>query len=150
MDALSPAHPARRVVFMKGAQVGGTECGNNWIGHVIHHTPGPTLAVQPKRHLLTDTIGMLLAVMVHPASVQDREGAEVQHQVVVLAFGEPGSAADHLDVEATLLVGRSRAMRSLPGASSPVVSTLALATQRSRPALKAARMPSRSGTAPAL
>ena len=29
-----------------------------------------------KRHLLTDTIGMLLAVIVHPASVQDRDGAE--------------------------------------------------------------------------
>ncbi len=29
-----------------------------------------------KRHLLTDTIGMLLAVRVHPANVQDRDGAE--------------------------------------------------------------------------
>lgn len=27
-----------------------------------------------KRHLLTDTIGMLLAVIVHPANVQDRDG----------------------------------------------------------------------------
>jgi phage terminase large subunit GpA-like protein len=51
MDALSPAHPARRVVFMKGAQVGGTECGNNWIGFVIHHAPGPMLAVQPTTEL---------------------------------------------------------------------------------------------------
>ena len=47
MDALSPAHPARRVVFMKAAQVGATESGNNWIGYVIHHAPGPMLAVQP-------------------------------------------------------------------------------------------------------
>jgi phage terminase large subunit GpA-like protein len=51
MDALSPMHPARRVVFMKGAQVGGTECGNNWIGYVIHHAPGPMLAVQPTTEL---------------------------------------------------------------------------------------------------
>jgi len=51
MDALSPAHPARRVVFMKGAQVGGTECGNNWIGYVIHQAPGPMLAVQPTTEL---------------------------------------------------------------------------------------------------
>ena len=29
-----------------------------------------------KRHVLTDTIGLLLAVQVHPASVQDRDGAE--------------------------------------------------------------------------
>ena len=47
MDALSPANPARRVVFMKAAQVGATEAGNNWIGYVIHHAPGPMLSVQP-------------------------------------------------------------------------------------------------------
>ena len=47
MDALSTTHPAQRVVFMKAAQVGATEAGNNWIGYVIHHAPGPMLAVQP-------------------------------------------------------------------------------------------------------
>jgi len=47
MDALSPTHPARRIVVMKSAQVGFTEGGNNWIGYVIHHVPGPMLAVQP-------------------------------------------------------------------------------------------------------
>ena len=29
-----------------------------------------------KRHILTDTLGLLLTVGVHPASVQDRDGAE--------------------------------------------------------------------------
>ena len=40
--------------------------------------PAMTLArrCSPKRHVLTDTIGLLLAVHVHPASVQDRDGAE--------------------------------------------------------------------------
>ena len=47
MDCLSPASKVERVVFMKGAQIGGTECGNNWIGYVIHHAPGPMLAVLP-------------------------------------------------------------------------------------------------------
>jgi phage terminase large subunit GpA-like protein len=47
MDALSPRHPAQRVSFMKAAQVGATEAGNNWIGFVIHHAPGPMLAVLP-------------------------------------------------------------------------------------------------------
>ena len=32
MDALSPMSPVERVVFMKGAQLGATEMGNNWIG----------------------------------------------------------------------------------------------------------------------
>jgi phage terminase large subunit GpA-like protein len=47
MDALSPGDPTQRIVFMKAAQVGATEAGNNWIGFVIHHAPGPMLAVQP-------------------------------------------------------------------------------------------------------
>lgn len=47
MDALSPSSPARRVIFAKGAQVGGSEAGNNWMGYVIHHAPGPFLLVQP-------------------------------------------------------------------------------------------------------
>jgi len=47
MDALSPEHPAQRISFMKAAQVGATEAGNNWIGFVIHHAPGPMLAVLP-------------------------------------------------------------------------------------------------------
>ncbi|WP_420587955.1 phage terminase large subunit family protein [Marivita sp.] len=47
MDALSPNHPAQRISFMKAAQVGATEAGNNWVGFVIHHAPGPMLAVLP-------------------------------------------------------------------------------------------------------
>ena len=47
MDALGPRSPARRVVFMKGSQLGGTEAGNNWLGFVMHHSPGPILVVRP-------------------------------------------------------------------------------------------------------
>jgi phage terminase large subunit GpA-like protein len=47
MDALSARSPYQHVVFMKGAQLGGTEAGNNWIGYAIHHQPGPMLFVQP-------------------------------------------------------------------------------------------------------
>jgi hypothetical protein len=43
--------PARGVVFIEGAQVGGTTVGTNWIGYVVHHAPGPMLAVQPKTEL---------------------------------------------------------------------------------------------------
>jgi phage terminase large subunit GpA-like protein len=51
MDALSPSHPARRIVFAKAAQVGATEAGNNWIGYCVHQAPGPFLAVQPTTDL---------------------------------------------------------------------------------------------------
>jgi phage terminase large subunit GpA-like protein len=47
MDALSPAAPVERVVVMKGAQLGFTEAGNNWVGYVIHKSPGPMMVVQP-------------------------------------------------------------------------------------------------------
>jgi phage terminase large subunit GpA-like protein len=47
MDCLSPHYPAQRVVIQAGAQIGKTECGNNWIGYVIHLSPGPLLMVQP-------------------------------------------------------------------------------------------------------
>src|ERR671919_500322 len=47
MDCLSPSSPVQRVALMKGAQIGGTECGNSWIGYVIHQVPGPMMAVSP-------------------------------------------------------------------------------------------------------
>lgn len=51
MDALSPHARCHTVVFMKAAQVGATEAGNNWIGYCIHQAPGPFLAVQPTAEL---------------------------------------------------------------------------------------------------
>lgn len=47
MDALSPSSPVEKVIFMKGAQIGGTEAGNNWIGYIIDQAPGPMMVVQP-------------------------------------------------------------------------------------------------------
>lgn len=47
MDCLSPFSPIEEVVFMKAAQVGATELGVNWIGYIIHLSPGPMMAVQP-------------------------------------------------------------------------------------------------------
>ena len=44
MDTLSAVNPARRVVFMKGAQVGASEGGNCWLGYIMHHVPAPILA----------------------------------------------------------------------------------------------------------
>lgn len=47
MDSLSPSSTVEEVIFMKGAQVGASESGNNWIGYVIDRSPGPMLVVQP-------------------------------------------------------------------------------------------------------
>jgi len=47
MDVLSPTHPAKKIVFKKASQVGGTEAGNNWLGFIIDHSPGPIMLIQP-------------------------------------------------------------------------------------------------------
>jgi hypothetical protein len=38
MDCLSSMSEVQEVVFMKSAQIGGTEAGNNWIAYVIDHS----------------------------------------------------------------------------------------------------------------
>ncbi len=47
MDCLSHTSRSDVVVFMKGAQIGATEAGNNWLAYVVHHAPGPMLYVMP-------------------------------------------------------------------------------------------------------
>lgn len=47
MDALSVSDSTRKVVFMKSAQVGATEAGNNWLGYIIHWAPAPVMGVWP-------------------------------------------------------------------------------------------------------
>ena len=47
MDCLSPSLPFSRVVFVKPAQIGGSEVLLNFLGYIIHYAPGPTMMVQP-------------------------------------------------------------------------------------------------------
>lgn len=69
MDALSPASGTSRVVFMKGAQVGGTECGNNWIGFTIHRHPGPMLMVLPTVEVARKVSKQRLAPMIEASAI---------------------------------------------------------------------------------
>lgn len=39
MECLSPSHPAKHIVWMKGSQIGATEVGICWLGFKIHHAP---------------------------------------------------------------------------------------------------------------
>lgn len=64
MDSLSPTSPVERIAFMKGAQVGGTECGNNWIGFVIHHSPGPMITVLPTGDMAERTSKQRIAPLI--------------------------------------------------------------------------------------
>lgn len=69
MDSLSALNAIRRVVFMKGAQVGATECGNNWIGYVIHHAPAPFLMVQPTVDMAGRVSRQRIAPMIEASEV---------------------------------------------------------------------------------
>ncbi len=51
MDALSVHSPVERVTIMKGAQLGATELGNNWIGYIVDVCPAPTMLVAPVENL---------------------------------------------------------------------------------------------------
>ena len=47
MDSLSASDQTDFVVFMKGAQIGASEAGVNWVLYNIHHCPSPMLYVLP-------------------------------------------------------------------------------------------------------
>ena len=84
MDRLSPGDPTQRIVFMKAAQVGATEAGNNWIGFAIHQAPGPMLAVQPTVELGPEPGETQLAPADRPAD-RGKPGAAGANQAGALA-----------------------------------------------------------------
>lgn len=46
-EKLSANDPTKQISVMKGAQLGFTEAGLNWLGYIIHISPAPTLIVEP-------------------------------------------------------------------------------------------------------
>lgn len=47
MQKLSSHDPCQEIVFKKGAQIGATEAGNNWLGAIMDISPGPVMMVMP-------------------------------------------------------------------------------------------------------
>jgi len=52
MDCLVSNSGIERVVVMKAAQVGGTECALNFIGYVVHQVPGNIMLVMPSTEMI--------------------------------------------------------------------------------------------------
>lgn len=91
MDNLSPNSGVEYVCLMKGAQVGGTECGNNWLGYVIHHTPGPMMVVLPTLELAKRTSKQRIAPMIEEmpvlrARVKDARSRDSGNTLMVKEF----------------------------------------------------------------
>lgn len=78
MDALSPDNPVKRVVVMAGAQLGKTECGNNWLGSIIHQTPGPMLYVEPTLDVVKKVSQQRIAPMIEATPVLRDAVSEVR------------------------------------------------------------------------
>jgi len=78
MDCLSPSSTIERVIVMSGAQIGKTECGNNWIGYVVHRCPGPMLMVQPTVELAKRVSKQRIAPMIDSTPVLKERVAEAR------------------------------------------------------------------------
>lgn len=64
MDNLSITSPVQETVVMKGAQLGFTEAGNNFVGYVIDHAPGPGLFLQPSQDLANRNVRQKIDPMI--------------------------------------------------------------------------------------
>ena len=89
MDCLSVSSPVQRVVFMKGAQVGGTEAGNNWIGYVIHMAPGPMMAVSPTVEMAKRNSRQRIDPQLDPILLAERRSATFARRRKVLLVSTP-------------------------------------------------------------
>jgi phage terminase large subunit GpA-like protein len=91
MEELSPRSRTEHVVLMKGAQVGATECGNNLVGYVIAHSPGPILYVMPTLDMAKRTSRQRIQPMIDacPAlsdKVQDRRARDSGNAMMAKEF----------------------------------------------------------------
>jgi phage terminase large subunit GpA-like protein len=111
MDCLSPHHPAQRVVIMAGAQIGKTECGNNWIGYVIHRAPGPMLMVQPTVEIAKRVSKQRLAPMIEATPALRERVAESRSR-------DSGNTVQVKEFEGGVLIitgaNSSAGLRSMP------------------------------------
>ncbi len=64
MDNLSVISPVAETVVMKGAQLGFTEAGNNFVGYVIHHAPGPGLFLEPSQDIANRNVRQKIDPMI--------------------------------------------------------------------------------------
>jgi len=69
MDRLSVGDPTQEIIVMKGAQVGLTEAGNNWIGYTIDVSPCPFLAVQPTKDMAERNSKIRIQPMIEAAPI---------------------------------------------------------------------------------
>ena len=91
MDCLSPYSGIEKVVFMKGAQIGGTEVGNNFLGYIVHLSPGPVMLVMPtvdgaKRTSKTRIYPMFEAIPELKGVISNRRSKDASNTTLMKEF----------------------------------------------------------------
>lgn len=69
MDMLGSNNSVEDVIVMKGAQLGLTEAGNNWVGYTIHNDPAPMLMVMPTAETMKRNSEIRIAPMIEATPV---------------------------------------------------------------------------------
>lgn len=94
MDRLSPDDPCENVILMKCAQSGGSEVGCNWLGYIMHKTPGPAMYINASVSAAKDWRAEKLdpTIRATPALDPDRGGVVYSQK----SRSGDGSTADRL------------------------------------------------------
>jgi phage terminase large subunit GpA-like protein len=142
MSRLSANDPAETIVVMKGAQVGLTEAGNNWLGYIVHVSPAPTLMVMPteamvKKNSKTRIDPMIesspiLKERIQPARSRDSGNTLLQKEfpggVLMLVGANSASGLRSMPVKNLFLDEVDAYPHDLDGEGSPI--SLAIARTR--------------------
>lgn len=110
-DALSATNSISEVVFMKAAQIGATEIGNNWIGYIMHIAPAATLMVMPTDETVIKNSKVRIAPMIRDTSV-------LRKRINLSKSKEGGNTIKEKEFPGGILImvsaGSSVGLRSLP------------------------------------
>lgn len=72
MEVLTLSHPARRVTFLKSAQIGGSEAVLNMIGQIMAETPAPVLVMLPSIEMMRGYNKLKLDPMINASPALSR------------------------------------------------------------------------------
>lgn len=134
MDMLSVNNLVQDVIVMKGAQLGFTEAGCNWIGYVIDVAPGPFLAVQPTESTMKRNSRMRIEPMIEatprlrkkvsPARTRDSGNTLLQKEfpggILIMAGANSGSALRSMPIRFLFLDEVDAYPMDLDGEGSPI------------------------------
>lgn len=145
MDCLSVHESYNKVVFIKGAQIGGTEAGSNFIGYAMHIAPAPIMFVQPTEEMvkrlskgrIDPLIEMCpeLQARVHPSKSRDSNNTIMQKSfsggVLILSGANSAAGLRSVPIRYLVLDEVDSYPQDLDGEGSPI--ELALARTRTFP-----------------